>query len=143
MTFTTLPSPPIDAAPARTALLELHRLLLEAQRIQAERYGGRMSASELLQAATEDLRFSWLTQLSELIAALDQARADDDADAAQAALDQARALLAPPDPETAFGARYLQVLQERPEVVFAHRDVSAALTATAASRTMNGSSGAR
>jgi hypothetical protein len=129
MTFTTLPSPPIDAAPARTALLELHRLLLAAQRIQAERYGGRMSASEVLQAATEDLRFSWLTQLSELIAELDEARTDDDADAVQAALDQARALLAPPDPETAFGVRYLQVLQERPEVVFAHRDATAALTA--------------
>ena len=129
MTFTTLPSPPIDAAPARTALLELHRLLLAAQRIQAERYGGRMSASELLQAATEDLRFSWLTQLSELIAALDQARTDDDPDSVQAALDRARALLAPPDPDTAFGARYLQVLQERPEVVFAHRDATAALTA--------------
>ncbi len=127
MTFTTLPSPPIDAAPARTALLELHRLLLGAQRIQAERYGGRMSASELLQAATEDLRFSWLTQLSELIAELDQARTDGDADAVQAALDRARALLAPPDPDTAFGTRYLQVLQERPEVVFAHRDATAAL----------------
>ena len=127
MTFTTLPSPPIDAAAARTALLELHRLLLGAQRIQAERYGGRMSASELLQAATEDLRFSWLTQLSELIAELDQARTDDDPDAVQAALETARALLAPPDPDTAFGTRYLQVLQERPEVVFAHRDATAAL----------------
>jgi hypothetical protein len=127
MTFTTLPNPPLDVAPARTALLELHRLLLGAQRIQAERYGGRMSASELLQAATDDLRFSWLTQILELIAELDQARTDGDAGAAAAALDKARALLAPPDPDTAFGIRYLQVLQERPEVVFAHRDATAAL----------------
>jgi hypothetical protein len=123
MTSTTLSRP----TSARSALLELHRHLLQAQRIQAERYGGRMSASELLQAATDDLRFSWLTRLSELIAVLDQARADGDADAVQAALDDARALLAPPDPDTAFGMRYLQVLQERPEVVFAHRDATAAL----------------
>src|SRR3954452_16972331 len=109
MTSTTLPS----ATAARAALLELHRHLLQAQRIQAERYGGRMSASELLQAATEDLRFSWLTQLSELLAELDQARSDDDAGATEAALAKARALLAPPDPDTAFGARYLQVLQDR------------------------------
>ena len=75
MTFTDTR---VDPTAARAALLELHRRLLQAQRVQAERFSGRMSASELLQAAAEDLRFSWLTHLSELIAALDQARADDD-----------------------------------------------------------------
>ena len=128
MTNSTLNLKTSDIASARTALLELHRRLLQAQRIQAERFGGRMSASELLQAATEDLRFSWLTQLSELIAQLDQARSDADADATQAALTKARTLLAPPDPDTGFGARYLQMLQEHPDVVFAHRDATAALT---------------
>jgi len=34
------------------------------RRIQAERFGGRMSSSELLQAAADDLRFSWLKELS-------------------------------------------------------------------------------
>ena len=58
----------IDVSALRTALLELHRVLLEAQRVQAERVGGRMSASELLQAATEDLRFSWLGEVSSLLA---------------------------------------------------------------------------
>jgi hypothetical protein len=116
-----------DAVSTRQALLELHRQLLEAQRKEAERFGGRMSASELLQAASEDLRFSWLTELSELIAALDQARADGDADAVEAALARARGLLAPPDAGTAFGARYLRALQDHPEVVMAHRDATAAL----------------
>jgi|SRR5215210_540644 len=118
-----------DVASVRRALLELHRRLLEAQRVQAERFGGRMTATEVLQAAADDLRFSWLKELSELIAALDQARADDDADAAETAVEAARALLAPPDPETAFGARYLRALQDHPEVVMAHRDVTAALAA--------------
>ena len=116
-----------DTASLRSALLELHRLLLEAQRVEAERFGGRMTAAELLQAAADDLRFSWLTQLSELIAALDQARADEDHEAVAAALDRARLLLAPPDPATAFGARYLRALQDHPEVVMAHRGVTAAL----------------
>ena len=119
----------IDTTIARAALLELHRQLLHAQRVQAERYGGRMSASELLQAAAEDLRFSWLTQLSELIAALDQARADEDEDATEAALDRARGLVCPPDAESAFGRRYLQALQDHPAVVFAHRDAAEALAA--------------
>jgi hypothetical protein len=132
MTYLTSPrasaNPTSDVTPARTALLELHRRLLQTQRIQAERFGGRMTATELLVAATEDPRFSWLTQLSQLIAELDQARSDADAGATQATLTRARGLLAPPDPDTAFGARYLQVLQEQPEVVFAHRDATAALT---------------
>ena len=33
----------------------------------------------------------------------------------------------PPDPDTPFGARYLRALQDQPEVVLAHRDVTAAL----------------
>jgi hypothetical protein len=50
----------VDVRWLRRALLELHRELLHAQRIEAERFGGRMSASESLQAAVDDLRFSWL-----------------------------------------------------------------------------------
>ena len=118
-----------DPTTVRSALLELHRHLLAAQRLESERLGGRMSASELLQAAADDLRFSWLKELSELIAGLDQARADEDPEATAALVARARALLAPPDEQTAFGARYLRALQEHPDVVFAHRDVTAALTA--------------
>src|ERR671917_542218 len=104
----------VDIAPARAALLELHRQLLQAQRKQAERFGRRMSAGELLQAAAEDARFSWLKELSELISALDQANADADGAAVEALLAKARALLAPPDATSAFGSRYLRALQEHP-----------------------------
>ena len=117
-----------DIQIARSALLALHRHLLEAQRVEAERISGRMTVGEVLQAATDDLRFSWLKELSELIAALDQARSDEDAGATEAQLAAARALIAPPDPSTAFGARYLRALQEHPAVVFAHRDATAALS---------------
>ena len=111
----------------RQALLELHARLLEAQRSEVERFGGRMTASEVLQAAADDLRFGWLKELSELVAALDQARADGDEAGVAAAVARARELLAPPDPRTPFGARYLRALQDHPDVVLAHRDVTAAL----------------
>jgi hypothetical protein len=101
------------------ALLELHRLLLQAQRVEVERIGGRMTPGELLQAATEDLRFSWLRELSQLIVALDEEPSG--------ALERARDLIAPPSPETPFGARYLHFLQDFPDVVLAHRDATAAL----------------
>src|SRR3954471_22761598 len=103
-----------DTSVARRALIELHRVLLNAQRIQAERLGGRMSSSELLQAAADDLRFSWLKELSCVIAALDQAHPDQDSAGAWAAIARARALLDPPDADTALGARYLRALQTTP-----------------------------
>jgi hypothetical protein len=117
-----------DTTRARDALLELHRGLLRAQRVQVERTDGRMSANELLQAAVADLRFGWLTQLSELIADLDRARAEADGEAVGEALARARELLTAPDPSTWFGGRYLEMLQDHPDVVFAHRDATAALT---------------
>jgi hypothetical protein len=82
---------------------------LEAQRRQAERFGGRMSAGELLQAAADDLRFDWLRAISQLIADFDAAMAADaDPPLLASAVAHARELLAPPDPASAFGARYLQ-----------------------------------
>jgi hypothetical protein len=116
-----------DLEPLREALLELHRRLLATQRIQAERLGGRMTSAEVLQAAADDLRFSWLKELSELIAALDEAEAEEDVEAAEALVGEARRLLAPPDAGTPFGARYLRALQDDPAVVIAHRGVTAAL----------------
>jgi hypothetical protein len=120
----------VDPRSLRRALLELHRELLQAQRTEAERFGGRMSASETLQAAVDDLRFSWIRTVSGLISELDEALGASDAEA-QAAVDRAvrraRGLFVPPDPDTAFGARYLRALQDHPGVVLAHRDVVAAL----------------
>ena len=123
-----------DIGDLRRALVELHRELLAAQRIEAERFGGRMSASEVLQAAAEDLRFSWLRGLSELVAAFDEAQRDGGEVAGAALVARAKELLAPPDAGTAFGARYLRALQDHPAVVMAHRDVTAALAADAAGR---------
>ena len=116
-----------DARQLRTALAGLHRELLEAQRREAEKIGGRMSRTELLQAAADDLRFDWLRTLSTLIVELDDGIREDDRPGVEAAVDRARALLDPPDQTTAFGARYLSMLQTQPAVVMAHRDVTAAL----------------
>jgi hypothetical protein len=116
-----------DARALRTALLALHRELLEAQRIQAERFGGRMSAGEVLQAAADDLRFDWLRVLSRLIAQLDEGLAAQERDQVDPVIARARSLLTPPDATSTFGARYLQALPDHPAVVLAHRDVVAAL----------------
>jgi hypothetical protein len=101
----------VDARSLRRSLLELHRELLQAQRIEVERFGGRMSAGEALQAAVDDLRFSWIRTVSALVSELDEAVAADEPPG-QAAVDhvirQARDLFVPPDPNTSFGVRYLR-----------------------------------
>ncbi len=83
-----------------------------------------MSAGDLLQATIGDLRFAWLRPLSELATEIDALLGDaerrDDADARERLLERARALIAPPDPATAFGARYMDALQREPGVGIAH-----------------------
>lgn len=118
-------------AEVRHALIGLHKELLAAQRVEMERFSGRMTAAEALQAAADDLRFSWIREVSELIAALDETHAaaqreGSPPDTARV-MERARELFDPPDPATAFGSRYLRALQDHPDVVLAHRDLMAAL----------------
>ena len=57
----------------RRALLQLHKALLDAQRIRYERENGRVeSRGELLELVLEDASFEWLRVLSALIARLDE-----------------------------------------------------------------------
>ena len=57
----------------RAALLQLHKALLDAQRIRYERENGRVeSRGELLALVLEDASFEWLRVLSALIARLDE-----------------------------------------------------------------------
>lgn len=118
-----------DSDALRDALVALHRELLETVRIEAERTRGRMSAAELLQAASDDLRFRWLGYLSEVITDFDEGRKEQRPGVDAELVERTRALLAPPDPGTGFGGRYLRALQEHPSVVLAHRDVLAHLPA--------------
>jgi hypothetical protein len=112
----------------RPRLLDLHRELLAAERADLERFQGRLTDAEFLQIATDSLRLAWLSPLLELIVEVDEmleADGRDPAEApapedAQALIDRARALVAPPDAETPFGRRYLVMLQRNPGIVMAH-----------------------
>jgi len=120
-----------DLSALRPHLLDLHRRLLEAERVDLERYGGRVTGAEFLQIASQSFRLAWLRPLSELIAAIDEAQEADEAEPAAEAPDvlvaRVRALVAPPDPGTPFGRRYLAMLQVSPAVVMAHSGLVGAL----------------
>jgi hypothetical protein len=115
-------------AAVRPFLLDLHRELLAAARADLERFGGRLTAAEFLQIATDGLRLAWLSPLSELIVEIDETLEAESGDPAEAPsaddakrlIDRARALVAPPSGETPFGRRYVVMLQQSPAVVMAH-----------------------
>jgi hypothetical protein len=113
-----------DLSALRPHLLDLHRQLLEAERVDLERYGGRLTVAEFLQIASQSYRLAWLRPLSELIAAIDEALDADGTEPAaetpEALVARVRALVAPPDAGTPFGRRYLAMLQVSPGVVMAH-----------------------
>jgi hypothetical protein len=111
----------------RAPLLDLHREILGAERYDLERFHGPMSGAEFLQIVTDSLRYSWLLPLSELIVELDDARAADEPPDAEPIVGRLRALVSPPDPETAFGQQYLRLLQHAPGVAVAHGALRRAL----------------
>ena len=114
--------------PLRLALLGVHRALIDDAREEHERVHGAVGRPEFLRLLLEDLRYAWLRPLSELVIQIDQAQADEaNAGRVDELLDAARALLVPPSPDTAFGRRYADALQRRPEVVLAHSGLVQAL----------------
>jgi hypothetical protein len=114
----------------RHALLRLHKTLLDWERAAYERIHGRVTGNALLQAIMKDPQFAWLHRLSELIVTIDETleneAPDVNADVA-GILSQARTLVSPDESGTGYAQRYAQALQESPDVVFAHRDVTTLL----------------
>ncbi len=111
----------------RHALLRLHKMLLEFQRQEYEREGGRVSNSyQLLNLVMHNESFAWLHQLSELVVQIDEILdAEEELREADlvALLDQARFLVLPSETGDEFQRRYFDSLQQSPDVVLAHSEV--------------------
>jgi len=105
----------MDLAPIRSALLTLHRELVDLERRHYEKTHGRMASADFLQALINEPAFAWLAPLTTLIVRLEELAEGEDADVLVA---EARRLLAPG--RRAFHTRYAEHVQESPEVAFAH-----------------------
>lgn len=117
---------------ARAALLDLHRALLDAVRLDYERVNGRISSGEMLQLVAYDPGFAWLRPVSELVVALDELQAmpdvsERDAAAVRVEIDE---LLT----QAGFAEHYLAALQANPDLVLAHSGVQRAVAALPAAR---------
>ena len=115
----------------RPALLQLHRALLDAQRIRYERENGRVeSRGELLDLVLQDASFEWLRVLSALIARLDELAASDDRDAStemRGVIDKLRALVRF-EGNSGFTGPYREIIEAVPDALVAHVQLSRLLS---------------
>ena len=108
----------------RRALLELHKSMIDAQRIAYERVHGRVeTTSQFLGLVLEHPEFEWIRALSALIAQLDEwrelapAASDQELAEIRAAL---RALVQPEGGNARFSERYWSMVEATPEVLVNH-----------------------
>jgi hypothetical protein len=117
-------------ADLRRGLLTLHKTLLDWERAGYERQHGRQAPGEWLRIVMADPQLAWLRPLSELIVRIDLLLDADEDDAGHdlvSVLAQARELVVPDEGGSPYARRYHTALQEHPDAVFAHRDVTASL----------------
>jgi hypothetical protein len=115
----------------RTALLRLHKTLLELERDAYERAHGKVSNSyEYLNLVMHNPSFAWLRHLSELIVQIDEAldgRERPSEATANALIQQSRLLLTPNEAGPEFQRKYYASVQESPAVVLAHAEFAKVL----------------
>jgi guanosine-3',5'-bis(diphosphate) 3'-pyrophosphohydrolase len=126
----------------RRALLELHKTLLDAQRVRYEREHGRIeSRGEFLDLVLRDEFFEWLRVLSALIAQLDELTAldkvdDESKDAGaemRSVIDKLRALVRF-EGNRGFTDPYREIIEAVPDALVAHVQLSRLLADFGAAR---------
>jgi hypothetical protein len=111
----------------RSALVELHKALIEAERVSYEEAVGPIrSANHFLELLTGDPYFAWLHPLSQLIVAIDETLDGKEpltAEVVEALVDRARQLNVASESGEGSAKRYVELFQRSPEVVMAHAKV--------------------
>lgn len=113
------------------ALLQLHKALLDGERLVYERRHGPIASNgQFLQLVLGHPDFSWLRHLSRVMAQLDDLTAKGDATGAIGDLLAAlRTLLSPVEGDDGFAGRYDQAVQRDADVMLNHGIVSKLLAA--------------
>lgn len=111
----------------RTALLTLHKALVDSERASFEKTMGEIqSPSHFLQLLTSDPWFAWLRPLSRLIVSMDETL-DRKEPLTTAGLDelmrQSGLLLVPTEHDAGFSGHYFEALQRDPHVVLTHAEL--------------------
>lgn len=111
----------------RVALLDLHKALVEAERVSYEKTVGPIqSPTHFLSLLTSDPWFAWLQPVAQLIVSIDEQLDSREplTDATVAGtVQQARTLLAPSEDGQGFARHYFDALQTDADVVITHADL--------------------
>jgi hypothetical protein len=119
-----------DLQALRLPLLALHKAVLGTERRLLEKVQGELSGAQFLQIVSDPLRYGWLQPFSALILAIDDTlEVEEGGDENEIAtpeemLERVRDLLLPPKADTAFGRRYVSLMQREPDLVLAHAAVA-------------------
>ncbi len=112
----------------RAALVNLHKALVDSERVQYESTIGRIqSPNHFLQLVTSDPWFAWLSPLSRLIVSMDEAldaRKPVMPAVVESLLREPARLLVASDTGSGFARHYEDALQRDPDVVMAHAQVA-------------------
>jgi hypothetical protein len=115
----------------RMALLDLHKALIDAERLRYERVNGRIETPHAaLRLVLESPWFRWLHPLAELIVQMDERLSDEgpmQTIDVEAFADRLRGLLLRDDGDEGFRGEYHRSLQEAPDVVIEHAKVKGLL----------------
>lgn len=116
-------------AELRRLLIQLHKTLIDWQRADYERVHGRLQTTQLMNVIFNDPAFAWLRSMSGLIVKIDEtleAKTEEGETGTGPLVAQAKQLIAP-EAGSDYGQRYYAALQELPDVVLAHSDLSVLL----------------
>ena len=127
------PAPSDECAQLRTALLGLHRTLVDLERRDYEKQHGQQSAGQFLQLMAYDESMRWLEPLSRLIVMLDEALdaqgKGTDSVAPTVVAQRVRDLLRlNREGPGEFGARYLHHFDQSPDLAVEHAGLLRALS---------------
>ena len=120
------PDFPQQLSQLRAALLDLHKALVDSERVSYEQNIGTIpSANHFLKLLTDDPWFAWLHPLSQLIVALDEvldakAKTPLTGELAAVLVKRTGELLVASETGEGFARHYFDALQRDPDVVMAH-----------------------
>lgn len=129
--MTRPPEPPelrLRLQELRSALLALHKTLVESERVEYEKVIGKVrSPNHLLQLLMSDPWFAWLSPLSQLVVAIDEALDAEEpltAGVVDALVSRSAQLLVASETAEGFAKHYYVALQRDPDVVLAQGKVA-------------------
>lgn len=111
----------------RGALLNLHKSILEVERVSYEREHGRLVPGELLHLLMHDPFFGWFRPVSEVVVQIDEildSKEPVTERSAENLLREVRSLLRPAEEGEEFAVRYREALQEDPAIILAHAELN-------------------